>query len=46
MNIILILASAVALGISIGFTIIKAKDGVQVDDKANEYSNVRKLLDK
>ena len=27
-------------------TILKAKDDVQIDDKANEYSNVRKILDK
>ena len=27
-------------------TILKAKDDVRVDDKANEYSNVIKLLDK
>ena len=27
-------------------TILKAKDNVQIDDKANEYSSVIKLLDK
>lgn len=26
--------------------ILKAKDDVQIDDKANEYSNVIELLDK
>lgn len=27
-------------------SILKAKDDVQIDDKANEYSNVIKLLNK